>query len=215
MRRTSVLLNATLALAIAASAVAQQPAPQPRRNAANPGMAERMLGARNPAERLLAFREQLALTDDQVKRLQALGTSQTEALRPNRPAMLRAQADLAEAMQKENLDAAHTAMTRLATLRTDAAFARLKADKDARDVLTTEQKSKLQQFGAMRRMQMRNRMRGGMGGQGGMMGPRMRMRPGMGPMGAMGPGMGPMGGPMGPMNGQRMPNRPPQAREQP
>ncbi len=205
MRRISVLLNAALAFGIATSALAQQPTPQPaRRNAANPGLAERVLTARNPAERLLALREQLALTDDQVKRLQTLGAAQSDALKPNRPAMLRAQADLAEAMEKENLDAAHTAMTRLAALRTDAAFARLKAGKEARDVLTADQKSKLQQFQAMRRMQMRNRMGGGMRGPGGM-GPGMRgPRPGMGPMGGMGPGMGPMA-PMGPM-----PNRPPQ-----
>lgn len=95
-----------------------------------------------PAARLLGAREELQLTDDQVKRLEALRTSQREALRPPRPARLRAQADLAEAQEKDNIDGERAALEKLAKLRVDEQVAFLKAAKDARDVLTPDQRDK-------------------------------------------------------------------------
>lgn len=210
MKRVLVPLFASLSLAAASPALAQQPMPRPQPMPRAGAMAPRMAmpPGGTPAQRLLALRTQLALTDDQVARLQQLATTQHQALVPPLPAMLRARADLIDAMEKDNLDAAHAAMERMARLRTDAAFARLKAGSDARNVLTAEQKARLQQVQVARRGQMGARgargmgsmrgMRNGMGmhrglgmGTGMGMGSGMGMGPGMGPGMSMGRGMSP------------------------
>lgn len=99
-------------------------------------------GFGNPAQALLRMRTSLGLTDDQVKRLEALAASakpkSTEA------DMLRARADMVEAMQGDgNLAAARTAMDRMNKIRTDRAIAQLKLRQDAQAVLTPEQKAKV------------------------------------------------------------------------
>jgi hypothetical protein len=83
--------------------------------------------------------------------------------------MLRAQADLVDAEERENLDAQRSALEKLAKIRIDQDIARRKAMKDARDVLTTEQRDRLPKL---------------MSGPGrpGMRGGRGMMRPGSGPM---------------------------------
>src|SRR5438477_8223217 len=63
-----------------------------------------------PAEMLLNQREELDLTADQVKRLEALAKTQRESLRPPRSQMLRAQADLADAEERDNIDAQRAAL---------------------------------------------------------------------------------------------------------
>ena len=103
-----------------------------------------------PAGRVLAAKEELSLTDDQVKRLEALRTSQREALRPPTPARLRAMADLAEAREKDNIDGERSALEKLARLRVDEQVAYLRAAKEARDVLTPDQREKV--GGMLRRM---------------------------------------------------------------
>lgn len=119
-----------------------------RRGGGVPGGRIRMHAFRNPAEAVLRLRERLALTDEQVRRLEALATSQREALRPSGPDLLRARADLLEATSPDiDLDAARAALERLSRLRTDAALARLRARKEVRDVLTAEQRSKLDDLG--------------------------------------------------------------------
>ena len=170
-KTTRALLGATsLLLSATVLAAAQEPPagpPRPRAEAApRPRPAMDRMGMRGgPARMLLAMRDQLALTDEQVRRLEALAATQRDALRPNEPAMLRARADLMEATQKDDLVAARAAMDRMARLRTDAAMAQLQARKAARDVLTPEQRTRLEDRGAMamRRMPMmreRREMRG-------------------------------------------------------
>jgi Spy/CpxP family protein refolding chaperone len=118
----------------------------------NMGPGPRVGGA--PAGMILGQRERLQLTDEQVRRLEALATTQREALRPNEPAMLRARADLMEAMQRDNIEGARTALDRLSRIRNDQVIAQMRARKEARDVLTAEQRTRLDDMraGAMRGM---------------------------------------------------------------
>ena len=123
-----------------------------------------------PAAHLLRMREPLKLTDEQVKRLESLNASQTQALTPSRGAALRVEADLADAMQGEgNLVAARAAMEKGAKLHIDQAILHMQAMKDARAVLNADQRA---QTDAMRSM-MGNARAGGMRGMPG--------GPGMGP----------------------------------
>jgi Spy/CpxP family protein refolding chaperone len=150
----------------------------------------------SPAARILGLRQQLELTDEQVKKLEALQS----APRPksSQADHLRAQADLMDAMQGDgNLTAARAALDKMNKLRTDEAIARLKTMQDARAVLTAAQKTKLDNF----RQSFGGRGMGkgrGLGGRQGMgRGMRQGFGPGanrMGPPGAMG---GPQGGPQG------------------
>lgn len=146
--------------------------------------AGRGLGMGSPVASLLRLRGQLALTDDQVKRLEAMQGAALPA--PNQAEALRARADLLDAMKGDgNLQAARTAMDRMNKQRTDRAIAQLKLRQDARAVLTAEQKTKLDN---MRSAQgMRQRFGPPMGPQGGQMGPGMGTR--MGPPGGMMPRM--------------------------
>jgi Spy/CpxP family protein refolding chaperone len=168
----------------------------------------------SPAARILGLRQQLELTDDQVKKLEALQA----APRPKSQQSdhLRAQADLMDAMQGDgNLTAARAALEKMNKLRTDEAIARLKSQQDARNVLTAAQKTKLDNFRQVAGRRMRQGGPGGMGrGMGRGMRPGQGFGPGfgqggrnrMGPPGQMGgpqgfrqgPPMGPMGQDMGP-----------------
>ncbi|WP_310568884.1 Spy/CpxP family protein refolding chaperone [Gemmatimonas sp.] len=164
-------------------------------------------GGGHPAAMLLRARTQLELTDDQVKRLEALAAA--PAPKSNATDMMRAQADLLDATQGDgNLTGARAALDKLSRLRNDQLLARIKSQQDVRAVLTTTQKTKVDNM----RQQLRSRvgakrqrgMRQGGLPQGGM---RQRgMRQGRGQMGpgmmpGMGPGMmpgHPQGGPQGP-----------------
>jgi Spy/CpxP family protein refolding chaperone len=143
-----------------------------------PATRTRMDGS--PARALIGQRERLQLTDEQVRRLEALAAQQRESLRPNEPAMLRARADLMEAMQRDNIEGARTAMERMSRLRTDASVARLQARKQARDVLTADQRTRVDEG---RRMMtdrgMGRRPDRGMRGSG-----RRELRQGMRPRGS-------------------------------
>jgi Spy/CpxP family protein refolding chaperone len=214
-------------------AAAAQPAQPPQGPQAGPN---RAAGPRqgpggpggNAAGMLLRLRTQLELTDDQVKRLEALQSAPKP--KGNASDVMRARADLMDAMQGDgNLSNARAALDKIAKLHTDQQIARLKQVQDARAVLTATQKGKLdnmrQQFGrrggerGMRKQRgMQRRDMRGPGGagrpgpqgfrRGGMMGPGMG--PGMG-QGGMGPGsMGP--GPQGMRPGMVGPNGPPRIR---
>jgi Spy/CpxP family protein refolding chaperone len=145
-----------------------------------------MVPPRSPAEMLLRQRERLKLTDDQAKRLEALGKTQRDAIKPQRSNMLRAAADLADAEEKENFDSQRSALEKMAKIRIDQDIAQRKAMKDARDVLTPEQRDLMP--GTMRR----GMGRGGRGGRAGF--GRGMMQPGRG---GMGQGMPPMRPPVG------------------
>ena len=104
-----------------------------------------------PAGHLLQLKEHLKLTDEQVKRLETLNTSQMLALAPNPGVHLRAQADMADAMQGEgNLVAARAAMEKMAKIRTDGAIAHMQAMRDARALLTADQKAAAEKAWAAR-----------------------------------------------------------------
>jgi P pilus assembly/Cpx signaling pathway, periplasmic inhibitor/zinc-resistance associated protein len=180
----------------------------PPGNPDQPGVAQNaqrgpMIPPRSPAEAFLRQRDRLQLTDDQAKRLEALSTSQRDALKPNRANFLRAQADLVDAEDHDNLDAERNALEKLSKLRIDQHISQRKAMMDARAVLTPEQRDRLP--GLMARG-----MSGGRGGFGGMMQRRGAFGRGGAAFGR-GRGFGPAQGPGGPGAGMRpMPRmRPP------
>lgn len=158
---------------------------------AQAGPGDRMRGpaGRHPAAMLLRGRQQLALTDDQVQRLEAM----QRAARPQTSAsdVMRIRADLLDATQGDgNLAGARTALDKLSRLRNEQMISRIKLQQDARAVLTPVQRTKVDNL----RQQLRgravtNRARGfreqGMpkwvGKQRGVRGqPRMPGGPGMG-----------------------------------
>jgi Spy/CpxP family protein refolding chaperone len=160
--------------------------PMGRRAPAGDGAGSR--GARglrgNPAAMLLRFRAALQLTDDQVKKLEALQDAPAPA--PNASDMLRARADLLDATQGDgNLAKARAALDRMSALRNERVVARLKQRQEARAVLTAAQKARVDNL--------RNQLRGRAGARG-QRGPRM----GGGAMGRGGMGRG---------RGQGMPGR--------
>lgn len=203
---------------------------QPRRPVAD-GVRGRTGG---PASQYLRMRQQLELTDDQVKRLETLASA--APARISEADLMRARADLMDAQKGDgNLAGVRAALDKMSKLRNDEVIARMRAGQDARAVLTAAQKTKVDNFrGALRDRAVAGRgfrerrggaaMRGrGPGfaqggargfvsgrGQAGMR-QRMMMGPGMGgqgfgPQGPMGPGMrGRMGGQgFGPQGGPGM-----------
>jgi Spy/CpxP family protein refolding chaperone len=97
----------------------------------------------SPATAMLRMREGLHLTDEQVRRLQAIESS---ASPPSTSAeLLRARADLMEARRGDgNIDAARSAMDRMHRLRTEQSLAMLKARQDAHRVLTPDQRARVE-----------------------------------------------------------------------
>jgi len=194
----------------------QRPAGAMRRGGDAPGpegaagpRREQAGGRGHPARMVLRLRQQLQLTDEQVQKLQAL--QDAPAPRMNEADMLRARADLLEATQGDgNAARARAALDRLSALRNERLIAGLRQRQEARAVLTSAQKTRLDNLrsdlrrrGVARGMGRGDRaLRGrGMGrGMGPATGRGMRsgMRPGMGP--GMRPGMRPGMGP-GPRRG--------------
>jgi Spy/CpxP family protein refolding chaperone len=133
-------------------------------------------GRGNPAAMLLGLRQQLELTDDQVKRLESL----QGAARPKSTAsdQMRARADLMDAMQGDgNLSAARTALDKMSRIRNDQTLAQLKLRQETRAILTPAQRTKLENLRPQG-----TRSRGfRQGGQG-----RGPMGPGMAPRGRRG-----------------------------
>ena len=127
----------------------------------------------NPAAMFLQRRSELQLTDDQVKRLEAL--KDAPSVRTNEADLLRARADLLEATQGDgNLTKARAALDRMSALRNERMVAALKQRQDARGVLTAQQKTRLDNFRSERGA------RGGMRGQRGVRGERGARGPGAG-----------------------------------
>ena len=109
-------------------------------------------GAGHPAAMLLRARQQLELTDEQVKRLEALASA--PAPKSNASDRMRAQADLLDATQGDgNLAGARAALDKLSRMRNDQLLARIKTQQDVRAVLTPVQRAKIDN----RRQQLRNR----------------------------------------------------------
>jgi len=106
---------------------------------------------------LLGMRQQLDLTDDQVKRLEALRAAPRR--QRNEADQLRARADMMDAMQGDgDLAKARAVMDRMSRMRNDEAIARLQERQDVRNVLTATQKTTIDNM----RGTMRGRMKQGM-----------------------------------------------------
>ena len=101
---------------------------------------------------LLRARQQLELTDEQVKRLEALASA--PAPKSNASDRMRAQADLLDATHGDgNMAGARAALDKLSRMRNDQLLARIKTQQDVRAVLTPVQRAKIDN----RRQQLRNR----------------------------------------------------------
>jgi Spy/CpxP family protein refolding chaperone len=138
-------------LSVTATAHAQRPPmPRPGMGAADSmQMRQRMqpsqLNPGHPASRLLRMREPLGLTDAQVERLEAMRQAPLPTM--SESAMLRARADLMDATRGDgNPEAARAALDRMHRLRADQQVAMLRLRKEARDVLTAPQKTRVEQI---------------------------------------------------------------------
>ncbi len=122
-----------------ADADSLRPARTMPRAAARNNAAQR---GRSPAASILAQREYLKLTDDQVNRLNTVATSESPGM--NEPELLRARADLIEATKRNiNLSAARAALDKMSRVTNERTIAALKLKQDARNVLTAEQIAQL------------------------------------------------------------------------
>jgi Spy/CpxP family protein refolding chaperone len=119
-------LGATIALMVCSRAAAPQA----------PALA-------SPAQAILAVKDDLQLTASQVSRLRSLETAQSTALSRAMAAYLRAEADLLDAIRVDSLPLRRTALEKRAKSAIDAEMSRLQAEKDARAVLTQDQRTKL------------------------------------------------------------------------
>ncbi len=152
------------------------------------------------ASHLLRARRQLELTDEQVKKLEALASAATPI--NNRSELLRAQADMMDATKGDgDLAAARAALDKMSRVRNDGAIARLKSRQDMRAILTPTQKAKFDNMRGMMRDRMGKRGMHNGGGRGGAGMNHRQMRSGQ--------QMGRPGQPMGPRNRQAPPMRPP------
>lgn len=96
-----------------------------------------------PASAVLYYRTELALTDSQVAKLEALAGAQTAALSKATAAYLRAEADLIDAARGEDLVLRRSALEKRSKLAIDGEITRLKSEKEARAVLTASQRTAL------------------------------------------------------------------------
>lgn len=171
MRYRTILYTTLLAALCAGSPLgAQQPA-----GGMPPEMMTPLLGTDAAADPpmmpsvpalLICHRKMLKLSDDQVRRLEAVMAGEQKAVAKTSGDRLRAAADLVDAINNNiNLDQARAAMNRLGQLRTEAVIAHLWAWKESQKILTSEQKEKITLamtcMAGMHRMMM---MRGGKGG---------------------------------------------------
>jgi len=138
----------------------------PRRGPGGPGGPPGVMGERgerpgrgargNPAAMLLRLRTALSLTDDQVKKLEALQS--VAAPKSNASDLLRARADLMDG----NLTKARAALDRMSALRNERVIGGLKLRQDARAVLNAEQRTTLDNMRKAMRGEARDKMRGTM-----------------------------------------------------
>jgi len=153
----------------------QRPLSRPRVNGEGRG---------HPAAMLLQARTQLALTPDQVTRLEAM--QNTPRPRVNRAELMRARASLLDARQGNgNLTEARAALEKLSRVRQEPLLAAMKMRQEVRAVLTPAQQRMVDNVQQQRRNQMRGARRRGMGKGGIRQG---GMRPGGMQPGGMRPG---------------------------
>jgi hypothetical protein len=97
-----------------------------------------------PARAILRLGDSLKLSTPQTTKLQTLARTQIAALAKNTSAFLRAEADLIDASRKDDLIIRRLALEKRAKIAVDGEIARLQGDKDARAVLSADQRTKLQ-----------------------------------------------------------------------
>ena len=142
-------------------------------------------GRLHPAAMLLRARTQLALTAEQVTRLEAMQSAPRP--RVNRAELMRARASLLDATQGDgNLTEARAALDKLSRVRHEPLLAMMKMRQEVRAVLTPAQQRMVDNMKQRRSNEMRAARRRGMGTGG--------MRPGGMRPGGMRPGGMPLGG---------------------
>jgi hypothetical protein len=100
-----------------------------------------------PAHSILALRDDLQLTDGQVSKLKALEATQLAVLSRQTAAFLRAEADLLDAIRRDDIAIRRLALEKRAKIAIDAEVVRLQAEKDGRAQLTADQRAKLATMG--------------------------------------------------------------------
>jgi Spy/CpxP family protein refolding chaperone len=105
-----------------------------------------MRGPASPAAMLLRQRERLALTPEQVTRLETLAAAQQKALAPVSPAQqLRLRADLLDATSGTgNPQAARAVLDKMSAQRNERIVAGLRARQEAQAVLTDAQRTQVE-----------------------------------------------------------------------
>ncbi len=140
--RITTIAASLLALTVGAGTLAAQP---DRGGNAMPGRMPAVRAGGVPAAQLLRLRDQLVLTEEQVKRLETLAESQRKALTVSPGQTLRLRADLMDAMAGDgNPTAARAALDKMSAARNERIVAGMRARQEARAVLTPAQVSKLE-----------------------------------------------------------------------
>jgi|GEM_PF-3121559 len=155
LRRIFGLL--AVALLVTGGPLASQGNPSSMRGGQGPPSAM-MRGTPMPGPAMmLAQREALGLTDVQVQRLELLAAGQEQSMRQLMPQAMRAMADLMEAATGSiDVESARTAHDRMARVHGDMLVANLEALKEARGLLTPDQRTRwdalVAEMGGMMRM---------------------------------------------------------------
>lgn len=131
---------------------------------------------------MLMHRTELGLSASQVQRLEALAATQRKAMDRLMPQAMQAMNDLVAAASGEvNVEAARAAHDRMARIHSEMLVANLQALKEARQVLTPEQRTRwddmVARMGGMKQMMGPMMMGSMMPGAGGMMQPRGQNQP--------------------------------------
>jgi len=154
--RTRTLTALALAIGVSATPLTAQPgrggAPDGARRGGPPteGRADArgpmMRGPASPAAMLLRQRERLALTPEQVTRLETLAAAQQKALAPvSQAQQLRLRADLLDATSATgNPQAARAVLDKMSAQRNERIVAGLRAHQEARAVLTDAQRTQVE-----------------------------------------------------------------------
>jgi len=92
-----------------------------------------------PADRILRFRTDLRLDTTQMGKLRDLAVEQKDALGRATSAFLHAEADLVDAGRSSDIGNRRSAMEKRSKMAIEGEMIRLRAEKDARSLLTTKQ----------------------------------------------------------------------------
>jgi Spy/CpxP family protein refolding chaperone len=111
-----------------------------------------------PALQLLQHQGTLELDSAQAAKLWSLARAQSTTLEKATAAFLRAEADVIDALQKDDLLPRKAALQKRATVATDGELARVKAEREARAILTARQRDVIDSIMASPRAQEASRV---------------------------------------------------------